>query len=173
MRVLRSTMYPPPGVGPPMTVVFCDRDVNVSLDAAADIQRDGDPVVFTVTEVFAMPDGGIESATEEATERWLAHRRREEDMAMLFYWMGMTIDQKRGHVKPGARLLIKNNQGAPLSVEEISYALAQLAKHPVYSPDVRVETHSRDSGVAVVLDGGVVSVGSLPPSSKGRYYGPS
>ena len=154
-----------------MTIVMRDTDLTLPIDEAADTQRDVMPEVFVATETFAMPDGSIEVATKEATARWLHRRQREENMAMLFYYMGRAIDQQK---RPGVPLVLKNDRGAPLSVEEIVYALQQLAKHPVYSPDVRVETHSHDDGTLVVLDGGTVSVGAPRTSgTRGRYAGPN
>lgn len=176
MRVIRSTTYPPKSVGPPATFTACDVDLKRSVDESVAELRAGIPVVFNVTESFSMPDGtSFERAVLEAHRRQQDREDREQNMAMLFYYNGMTIDQKkRQGIRSGARLHVKNPGGAPLSTEEIVYTFEQLARHPVYTPDVRVETHSLESGAVVVLDGGVVAVGSSPPfGGRGRYHDPN
>ena len=165
MRVLRSTMYPPPGSSGPMTTVVRDSDVIKSLEEVAAHSVSGNPRMFVTTEIFDMPGGSIEAATRRATALWNQRRQREENMALLFYWNSAQIEQNK---KPGRVLIIKNDQGAPLSVDEISYALQQLAR--LYPKDVRVDTFFRENGVVVYLDDGVVSVGKPPPmGTRGRY----
>lgn len=175
MRVLRIAIYPPPGVGQPAMMPMRDRDIRVSIEAAEAAQRDSQPEVFVATEVFAMPDGSAESAAREAARRWLLRREVEERMAELFYWIASRIGPfKRQMTDPSKRPVVRMSAGLPLSTDDIAYALGQLAKHPAYTSDVRIEARSNEGSAIVVLDNGVVAVGSGPPAGgRGRYHGPN
>ena len=175
MRVLRISMYPPPGVGTPTTMGMRAADARVSLEEAEERNRELHPEMFTVTEIFAVPDGSVESATREIARRWHDRRETESRMAELFYWIASRIGPfKQRMTDPSKRPVIRVTAALPLSAEEIAYVFSQLARYPDCTPDVRVEMHSHKSGTTVALDNGVVTIGpGSPPGGRGRYHGPN
>lgn len=166
MRVLRSTMYPPIGVGPSVTMSFRDRDVTVSLEEAIDRICSKSAELFTINDIFSMPENSAQQASVEANARAKARKQREESMTDLFYWCVSMIEKRKGVARN-----IENHRGAPLSRDEIVYVFEQLAKHPSYYPGVRIETHSTESGSSVVLNNGMVFVENVtePAGNKGRF----
>lgn len=176
MKVLRSTVFIPGRS--PITTIVRDRDVIYPLEEVVRLFRAQSPETFVIEDIFDMPDGDDQTAFAEGRRRAENRKRREEDMATLFYFTASSIireKQKRAVQGIDTPFGITMNAGAPLSTEEIRETLELLAQHPAYTPEVEVRTFSRETGDDVVLQGGVVTVfsaGSRPPGSKGRV-GPS
>lgn len=160
MRVLRTTIFPDPRARKgPVTIVVRDSDIVVPLEEMVEQQRFLDPGSFVITDIFDMPDSGIEEATRVAYAK--RNEQDENNMAMLFAWTVMAL----ATMKPAH---IKMNKGAPLTVDQIVYTFEAVAHHPDYQGSI-VETHSIKTGATVTLDSGVVTVGSPSRPGFGRY----
>lgn len=117
MRIIRNTLYIPPGMEP-MTITVKELDVSSKKPA---------PGMFHVVDVFEAPDD-----TSDVTASLLSARRQQEEaedemnMAILFYWDQMALET----VNPGG--VLSASKPAPLTVEQLEYTLKLLAHSPAY-----------------------------------------
>lgn len=157
MKILRCSMYPPPGTGSPTTVVITDRSLDIPiLEAARSMEMDG--AAFVVADIFEAPD----DTPEEKAILLGVHRlessvvqKEEYDQSVFFYWNAMQL----GHIKAGG--ILANPAPAPLSTEQLSTAMFQLMKHKNYDKHT-IMCFSRN-GIMVKGYRGMVEVGGKIP----------
>lgn len=123
MKVLRCSCYPPNLE--PLTTVMRDVDLTVGIRTAAERSKilAG---AFVATEIFAMDEGGIEEATEEALVRLERKADRERNAAILYHWSGLQLPRLEHDG------VLTGTLPAPLNSHEVVSALTQLAEHPNY-----------------------------------------
>lgn len=151
MKVLRVTMFPPPGSGEPMHIVTRQEDMNIPVEEAA--TPDDTPGVFYVSDIFEVADGtGIQEATLEAGRR---ADDQEPNMAVHYYWTAMYLKR----TVPGG--VIGNTERSPLTVEQLKVCMKQLADHPAYEGHIVMSWAKDGTGVRLKSDGNVAVGGSL------------
>lgn len=157
MRALRATMYPPPGAGEPITTVMLEKHLKegVSAEAALKSMIEGAGGAFIVTEIFDAPEvkpaeDEIVVATIAGQRRWLAHRDRELDMSIGYYWWTMTL----ARTVPGGTIV--SPKPAPLSVEELRAVFEQVRHHPSYK-EQSITTVAEDGAIVQLTKEGVRS----------------
>lgn len=121
MHALRFSMYSPDLEATTPIVRQCDMAAPLEEIAVAQ------PGMFSITDIFEVDD----DATYEQTmaiglERMKARYEREQNMAMHYYWHAQQLRMLN------ATGTLGNTEPAPLSVEELTESLTQLANHPDY-----------------------------------------
>lgn len=126
MRVMRTSNY----IGmfdPPLITVVRDSDVRDTLESMHASFEHKSPEQFVVSDIFDMPDGGIAEATVEAARRLDdAQKRREQDMAIRFFWVAQMLPM----IHENGTVI--SDKPAPLTREELAYCEERIAKHPNY-----------------------------------------
>jgi hypothetical protein len=145
MRVLRQSAWA--GYDrPPLTTVVRDSDVVDTLESVR-TQLDQDDDVFVTSDIFDMPDGGVESATVAAMDR--VNARAELNMAILYFCSAKTFPM----LSTGGTILIPDP--SPLTYEQAEFVLNRLAARQDYD-NYRVQTDLSPSGETIQLVGGKV-----------------
>lgn len=124
MRVLRSSQYPPPPGGPPLTIVFRDSDVVDTLESIR--EREITEEYFVAFDIFEIPDAEIFGATMKAMERMEECAEDEANQAIMYYWITAQLGRTRedGHVL--------SDKPAPLTPTQMRATYEQIVKHPNY-----------------------------------------
>lgn len=146
MKVLRVTVYSPlPDLLPTSMIV---REVDLRGDIADAVQSQQDaPGMFVITDVFEADAGAeIEDVTLVAIQRQTEAVMVERDMAVLFYWDAAHMSR----VKKGGT--ISTSKPAPLTHEQVTTVLLQLANHPDYDGHT-VICHTRDGHPVKLMNG--------------------
>jgi hypothetical protein len=153
MKVLRSTMYPPPGHGEPITTVADEHNLRLGVAETIEELSSGlNPPVFVAFEIFTVPDGtSLESCTLEADRRQEENAERECNQAIAYYWYAGVLAQCKENGTVSA------TERAPLNVNELSEVARALAKHPIYRQGQTVRQIA-DDGRVVKLAGGEVTI---------------
>jgi hypothetical protein len=149
-------MYPPPGLGQPITVVLRESDLNVSLVEAIEKARSPlDPPVFVVVDTFGVPNGtSIESATFEAKRRLDERTQAEGNMAVGYYWYAEAM------ARCTAIGVVSGTKRAPLGVGDLAYVAEALARHPEYKHQTLIQI-ARDGRIVRLVDGKVAIEGDV------------
>lgn len=151
MNAIRHTIWPEPTS--PMTAIAQEEDFVNTVDPATELALPG---IFSVTEVFEVPDGGgLTEAIAIACERAQERAECEMNMAVGYYWNA----DKLAITRAGGSLT--NPSPAPYSVVDMESVLTQLAQHPNYKPGVTVRAVAEDGSVVVMKDGTTMVEGEL------------
>lgn len=155
-RAVRATMYPPPGY-PGRLVMTVVRDVDVTVSLEEYVAKVAQPGLFTLFDVFDVRDDcSIERATEMACERQRQRAERETAMALFYHWNAGRLPMLR----PGG--VTTATRPAPLSVEELTEAMKQLARHPDYRSHTVIAI-AEDGTVLSMRNGEVAVLGGPRP----------
>lgn len=146
IRVLRLTIHP---IGDsPVTTVMLESDVIDTLESIRHHMTSEFPSLVT-SDIFEMPDGtDIGAATIEAVNRM--DEQAETHMEVLYMW---TLMQWRGMAPKGILLAPKP---APLTRDQVTLVLRQLANHPAYNNDRTVVIIANDLTVVTLRGGNVL-----------------
>jgi hypothetical protein len=127
-----------------------ESDLTVPLKEMAVAQ----PGVFTITDVFEIDDDAtFEDALAMGLSRMGERAETERFMALHYYW----------HANQLSRLAVggtlANTEPAPLTVEELTESLSQLANHPDYRGQT-IRSIAHDWTFVVLADGEVTTEAS-------------
>jgi hypothetical protein len=150
MKILRSTIYPPPGEGQPITAVASENDLrNGVAEVINETMATLDPPAFVVHEVFVVPDGtSLETCTLEAHRRQEANAERETNQAIAYYWYAGAL------LRCNTRGVVSATERAPLNVDELAEVARALARHPAYEHQTLLQI-AEDGRIVRLTDGDV------------------
>lgn len=161
---LRVTAFEPATLDP-LTFVMVGDDMRLKPEyVVAENLMGGDELgVFTIAETFEVRDGmDVVEATVMARERAAERFEDERNQAVLYYYEARSLSM----VAPEGTLMA--TIPAPLSVEQVSYALKRLAAHPDYRQQrVLIPVEDDDGAVLVRLIDGSVSVEAMRGEGEG------
>lgn len=156
MRVIRTTIFPPPGAGSPVTAVVAEPSLTVSIEEFQKQMRGaGTFILFDVFESQRDPYD-IPGLTLDANERLTDEaKQRDLHLATHYYW---TASRFR-ILAPGG--VVASDRPAPLTADELRVSMEQLAIHPDYDQSMSVLAISKD-GKLVTLRGGKITFEDMP-----------
>lgn len=149
MQFLRATAYTP--VDQLTVVVSCD-DLAITPEAYKQHMKGVPGPAFIAFDLFDF-DGDLAAATAEAMKRMAARTRAEQDQAIGYHWNGEMLSH--------ARAMLMNPAPAPLTVEQMTDMLEQLAEHPNYAGQLVTTCVVDDDNNATVFemkDGSVTAI---------------
>jgi hypothetical protein len=128
VRVLRSTLFPPPVKGSaPITTVLIESNVTEPFEKVIAGAVEVDLASLVVFDLFDVPEAtSIVEATFEAQRRMEATGKTERHMATMFHWDAMAIEASR----PGG--VVSMTKPSPLPEADVRYVLIKLSRHPAY-----------------------------------------
>lgn len=149
MRCLRCTMWIDPEHPEPI-VFFRESDVKDWDDTIAAMKRPTKDRLNTM-EVFEMvgePD--MTQVVMHGMRRWQKVRPIEQNMAVLFYWIGGFSKRLAPHG------IIATPRPAPFDADRVEAVLWQLSLCPGYNPTHSMIVPSQDGTLLTLHDGKVV-----------------
>lgn len=156
MRVLRTTLYSPPGEHEPITTVASETDLRAGIiETINDVVASFDIPAFVAHEIFTVPDGtSLETCTLEAHRRQQANADREANQAIAYYWYVGALRRCRD------RGVVSATERAPLNADELVEVARALARHPAYQRQTLLQI--AEDGRIVRLADGEVTVEEAP-----------
>lgn len=141
MRFLRTSIFADM-VHPPLTTVVSEADLKDTIEATRVTLRTGHTkaTAFTVFEVFET-DRDLTEAVPHAMSR--IDGAHEHNLAILFFWVLRTMRVMRdgGMI---AQNPLTPGYPSPMSGDEATDVLEQVAMTPSYRPSVRVRIDCED-----------------------------
>lgn len=149
MKIIRKTMYPPSKqISAPVTMVIRETDLKEGVTIQQACEGDP-PEMFVINDVFdAEPDVDIAKCTFQAYQRQQEVEEDEWNMAILFYYDAMCLEKLVEHGT------VANPKPAPLTADQVQYALQRLFSHKSYKHHTMI-TFSRDGFMVTAKDGAV------------------
>lgn len=154
MKIVRVSWYNPQDLEA-MTVFFeLGDDAEVDEEAyggkeVEEAERAGYFAVSAVEEVKIGPNADASFVQQLVVARWMESRQQvERNMAILYYYdaQALLLAQDGG--------VISTTAPGPLDVDDVTYVLKRLAKHPSYRGQ-SIIAHARGMEAVVMRDGNI------------------